>query len=223
MRPAEREFESLATRIDGSDWPDVKITVLSLLFGDLPYADLSIANNRRYCQAHGYNFVLAKPDAPPVPDRNPIWYKVLRSAEYLLEADYLLFLDADAYIFNRMIKVETLAEMLADGAMILSIDPPWSDTSANTGGFLVRRCGLAFDILRDWWSVPLSYPHHGHIWPIEQAAFNEVIRAFDQYNAGIRVIDERWLNGKGSPDDFIRHPCGQSIEEKIARIKNDCL
>ncbi len=196
------------------------ITVITLLFGNLPYADLTIVNNRKYCKKWGYKFILVKPDSPPLEDRNPIWYKVKRAQHQLLMSDYLLYLDADAYFYNHDKSLEYLIDMLGDSDMLLSTDPPWSNINVNTGAWLVRSCLNSHFILQDWWDVPLTHPNLGHTWPIEQAAFNRVVRPA---HTGIKVVEAAVLNGKGSPEDFIRHPCGlpKDMSEKVKTIEKD--
>ena len=206
----------------------MNIAVTTLLFGEVPYFRYTEAINRRYCQLHGYRFVVTRPEYEV--DRSPIWYKVRGVRELLIDSDYVLFLDADAYFCEPSRSIEELiAEHMGDAAMILGTDRrdkdfAWSDNNGNCGVFLVRRCAEAFRILDDWWQSPLKreWLNAGRRrrwlwqWPPEQGSFNSFIR-LGRNRRWIRTIYYAHMNGVDG--GFIRHLIGFTDEQRLEHLR----
>jgi hypothetical protein len=187
----------------------MRIIVSTLQFGDLPYFRYSESLNRKYCDRHGYDFEIIR--APRQVERCPIWFKVKGVADLLDRGDLVLFIDADAYFIDHTKPLEALAAAHMGGASLLigtnrlSKEVTFSDTEANSGVFLVRRCAAARQLLEDWWNAPMHVNKRWlWQWPPEQAAFNEFIRV--RWAHEIRIIPYVYMNG--SDGIFIRHLMG---------------
>ncbi|HKO17639.1 MAG TPA: hypothetical protein VJU82_02015 [Acidobacteriaceae bacterium] len=201
----------------------MQIIVATLAFGEIPYLRYTEAINRRYCARHGLCFHVLRPEAQVL--RSPIWFKVSGVRELLSSADYVLFVDADAYFVDHSRTIEALiaAEMgtavLLFGADRRDRNFAWSDTNANAGVFLVRNCPQAFEILNAWWESPLQYDRRWlWTWPPEQGSMNAHIRA-GPFASSIKVIHYAHMNG--ADGTFIRHLIGFSEEQRLAILRED--
>jgi hypothetical protein len=201
----------------------MKITVCTLVFGEVPFLRYSEAINRTYCTRHGYQFAVIRP--PRQIERSPIWFKVKGVADLLVTSDFVLFLDADAYFIDQSRAVDRLIdEQMQDASFLIGTDRlnkhfAFSDENANCGAFLVRRTENAATILRDWWNVPLFVDKRWlWQWPPEQAAFNRVVRP-RWGDEEIRVIPYFHLNG--SDGTYIRHLMGFSNLDRLHILRNE--
>ena len=98
----------------------MKIGVITLHYGDLPYFPYSAHLIRSYCARHGYDFIIGNLDQPPLADRNPNWYKVRRVADCLARYDFVVYIDADAWFFDRERRIEKLiADHMDDHTLLL--------------------------------------------------------------------------------------------------------
>ncbi|KAI9356278.1 hypothetical protein DFJ73DRAFT_916147, partial [Zopfochytrium polystomum] len=99
----------------------LRIAILTVAFGNEWYYKPSIANKRAYAAKHGYDLiVLDDPgrDAPPLyavgghgkddqdPKPHPVWAKVSGLRRNVYEYDWILAVDADAYVANMDVRVE---------------------------------------------------------------------------------------------------------------------
>lgn len=186
----------------------MSIHVMTLAYGDVPYATFSIDINSAYCKRHGYAFTVIRPDEPPLSDRDPVWYKVKGVRDGLAGHSHILFLDADAYFFDFERRIEQLIDetMRPDDLVVVGNDAQdrevcWSRDSANTGTFLVRSGAEATALFQEWWDLPLHRPDWGVTWPFEQGGFQRHI--FHKYRDRIHLVPYHHLNGRDGM--FIRH------------------
>lgn len=200
-----------------------RIIVATLAFGELPYFPFAREINEKYCRAHGYSFeVIASCEDD---NRSSIWGKVSGVRTLLATADFVLFLDADAYFFNQEKSIESLiSEHMLDASFVIGTDRrdqefAWSDFNANTGVFIVKNDNLGQRILDSWWSAPMHFDRRWlWKWPVEQGAFNYIVRQlFDQRN--INVIPYHYINGRDG--SFIRHLVGMSNVERVTMLKKE--
>ncbi|KAI9336420.1 hypothetical protein DFJ73DRAFT_892762 [Zopfochytrium polystomum] len=92
-----------------------RIAVMTVAFGNEWYYKPSIANKMAYTKRHGYDLiVLDSParDQPPVfavgeePEPHPVWAKVSGLRRHIYDYDWILVVDADAFVANLEVKVE---------------------------------------------------------------------------------------------------------------------
>mgnify|MGYP000064504996 CR=1 FL=1 len=84
---------------------NLKIVVAQFYTSNVVYGKYSEEINRKYCEEQGYIYHIEKDDNKintALEGRSPTWYKPKFITEVfdLYEPDYVLFLDADIYIFN---------------------------------------------------------------------------------------------------------------------------
>jgi hypothetical protein len=199
------------------------ITVATLAFGDIPYFQYSKQINREYCRVHAYRYEVIRP--PSQIERSPFWYKVEGVKTLLRDAACVLFMDADAFFvdFHKTIE-ELVSTQMGSASVLLGTDRrdknfAWSDENANTGVFLVRNSPTAFEILSDWWRVPIDLNRRWLWgWPPEQGAFNEYIRA-GRHSQDIRIVPYYHVNGLDGT--YIRHLVGQSDEMRLLTLRQE--
>ncbi len=200
----------------------MKIIVTTLAFGDIPYFSLSQRINSTYCRIHDYDFKLIPPSE--ITDRSRLWRKVSGVAAILAEADFVLFLDADAYFVDFGESLNPLIQRMGDAALLFGSDRrdktfAWSDRNANTGVFVVRNSKQGFRVFEEWWNAPIRYDSRWlWMWPPEQAALNYVVRPLFP-ECVIKVIPYFYMNG--SDGTFIRHLMGMPNDQRVQVLKSE--
>jgi hypothetical protein len=203
----------------------MRLAIVTLRFGDLPYFQYSSAINKAYCQRHAYEFLVFTPHLAPE-DRSIHWMKIKAVLEALPHYDLVLWMDADAWVHDHARRLEdqlNLVRHAQNGTEIvigtdrLNQEIGWSDGRANTGVFLVRNTALARQILEEWWDVPSYDPETARTWPVDQAAFNRHILPKWSSTGRVVLVDYRHLNGMDG--EFIRHPMGQALSYRTHLLK----
>lgn len=200
-----------------------KIIVATLAYGELPYFHLSRRINEAYCQAHGYSFrIIREPDDK---GRHPNWAKLSGVRKLLSQADYVFFLDADAYFADQEKSLESfITERMGDASFVGGTDRrdkymAWSDFQLNTGSFLVKNDEVGHKLLATWWDAPMRYDRRWlWQWALEQSAFNYLVLHFFSEQA-IKLIPYPDMNGRDGK--FIRHLMGMTNEERIAILQRE--
>jgi Nucleotide-diphospho-sugar transferase len=204
----------------------MKIIVATLAFGDLPYFMFSERINRKYCNLYGYDFrVLTQTEEKM--NRSPCWLKVNGVRALLQHADFVLFLDADAYFIDHQKTIESLiSEHMDDAAVLVGTDRrdrefAWSDRNANTGVFVVRNCAEGFAVLREWWDAPIQYDARWlWRWPPEQGAFNYIVIPLFPSSI-IKIIRYDFINGWDG--QFVRHLIGVPNNQRLHILENEAV
>ena len=201
----------------------MRFGVVTVQFGDLPYFEHSSAINRIYCERHGYEFVVVTPRLAPE-DRTIHWLKVKAVLDALPHYDFVLWMDADAWVHDHTRRLED--QLVSRGAAVTEIligtnrlnqEVGWGDDRANTGVFLVRNTPLARHILEEWWHVPYHDPETARTWPVDQAGFNRHLLPRWSPAGRVLLIDYRHLNGLDG--EFIRHAMGQPMSSRVQLLK----
>lgn len=74
-----------------------------------PRVQSALANKQCYCLLHGYTFVLDVFD-PPYHGRSPHWNRIMGVYRILAHFDWVLYLDADIFVTNSSISVESILD-----------------------------------------------------------------------------------------------------------------
>jgi galactosyl transferase GMA12/MNN10 family len=196
-----------------------RIAVVTMHFGELPYARHSAAINAQYCRRHGYDFHITAPDDPPLADRALIWYKVRRMADILPRCDFALWMDADAWFHDHDKRIEQLLDehMPPECLFLIGTDRrdkdfSWSDQGTNVGVYVARNTPVAQAIFEEWWNVPIYDRRVAYAWPLDQLGWEWHIRPRWYDGGRIKVIDYHHLNG--ADGTFIRHLAGESNDRR---------
>jgi len=109
-----------------------KIKVVQYMHGNFGYFNWSEKINRRYCERHGYDYVVSR--EIPRDDRHVAWHKVPVILKELRDCDYLLFLDADAIFYSQELTIEDELLPLLGNKLILMAQDFRCETIRDTPG-----------------------------------------------------------------------------------------
>lgn len=176
-------------------------------------------NHQSYCRLHGYNYLF---DATPYPLRSPYDQKLQSIIHNLQTADWLMWLDHDAYFMNHGVKLESFLETESDfifGNSPVTTSGDW--TVLNSGVFFVRNTPFARSLLvdalntniesvREWWKKEKQ----GLFTNSEQDRLVYQFTTKDLLGTKVRVVEYTLFNARTydfhrRPDEkFIVHFCG---------------
>ena len=190
------------------------------MYGDCGYFPYSEWINRRYCERHGYDYVIRR-DRPRV-DRHICWHKIPVIIEELYDCEYLLFLDADAIFYSHELTVENeLIPEMQEKTILMAQDcgkesSRWNPGLPNSGVILVDVGEAAQRFFTDWNRVSEIDERTRWSWPPDQLALWHHV--LPEYKDMLRVVVDYYLV-QGQLGQFIRHFCICSEEHRIAAMK----
>lgn len=170
------------------------------------YSQYTNENKKGYCERNGYDLIIETESLDtdlPVP-----WtkIKVLQKAIQIDKYDFVVWMDADLWIFNMDLKLENLFDN--EHLLFISKDK----AGPNSGVFAMKVCKESVDILNDWYDRTEFIEHQW--W--ENAAVHQ------WYNEGVnrlvvKLIDKTiwnsYLNEKTSETN-ICHLAGATLKER---------
>jgi hypothetical protein len=193
------------------------------MHGSLRYFPWSEAVNRRYCERHGYEYVVSR--ETPRPDRYVNWHKIPVMLNELKGCDYLLFVDADAIFYSQELTVEEeLIPLLEDKDFLIAKDGVCEEKrgnigNENTGVLFMKANDNVRKLLEVWDQTSDDHEWSRWNWPCEQGRFTDVIR--EKFAPALQIVDDYYrinsLHG-----NYIRHYMGVSNEERLENIRAYC-
>ena len=107
---------------------------------------LSFPNKQKYCDKHGYTFLSYTESLNEY--CHPSWSKILYLIKHLRDFDWLVWTDADTYIINSDIKLESF---IKDGKeFIIQCDTEGNYTAINAGVIFVKNSQFCYNLLKVW-------------------------------------------------------------------------
>jgi len=185
-----------------------KIKIIQYMHGELEYFSWSEKINCRYCERHGYDYVVRRDE--PRSDRHICWHKVPIILDELHDCDYLLFLDADAVFYSHELTLENeLFPELQSKSILMAQDCSseslrWCPGLPNSGVILMKNEERVKQILTEWNSISETDEETRWSWPPEQLALWRHI--VPKYNDDVRIVVDYYLV-QGHFGQFIRHYC----------------
>mmetsp|Transcript_33703 Transcript_33703/g.104046 ORF Transcript_33703/g.104046 Transcript_33703/m.104046 type:complete len:430 (-) Transcript_33703:44-1333(-) len=91
------------------------------------------------------------------------WWRIPAIQEYLPRYEWLLWVDADTVITNFTISLTEFVDKLPHDDtffIIRKVNIPGISKDLNNGLFLIRNTPLAFEMLREWATMPKVKPHY---------------------------------------------------------------
>lgn len=172
-----------------------------------------------YCLRHGYDFIARKIDS----DVHPTWVRFHLLHDLFEVYDWIMWMDADAFITNPEIKLESLVGPNDD--LIISLDIH----GLNTGVFLTRNSEWSKGFFRKFLEVEAQYPGYGG----DQIAMNRTLFVDRWDDTGtVRYPKQKTLNsylyefygqkfedGQYSHGDFVLHLPGLTNQKRIEVIE----
>ncbi len=178
----------------------MRIAIVSVSYGDeyKKKVKYGIVNKKKYCIEHHYDFI----DDETCVDlsRDIQWSKIPVLKKYLPLYDYVVWLDADTYITNLNITVESMLDIMGEFSMMYEKDP-WF--WVNSGFMVLKNDEFCKSILEE------CYKHTGEICH-EQGAIDMLYR-INWNNSMFRIkilehscgFNQYWNTWK--PGDFMIH------------------
>ena len=133
----------------------MRIALLSYECPPAEHRNLSYPNKKKYCTKHGYDFISNEKSLAP--EYHPAWSKIPYLQKYLPEYDWVVWTDADTYVINSEIKLESFMENSKD--MVIQCDYEqkniWADPyiGINSGVIFVKNSLASYGILENWWNT----------------------------------------------------------------------
>lgn len=190
------------------------------MHGNFEYFLWSEWINRRYCERHGYDYVIHRDE--PRKDRHICWHKVPVIHDELRDCDYLLFLDADAIFYSHELTLENeLIPELRDQCVLMAQDcasetSRWNLALPNSGVILVKNEERAKELFAAWDDASEIDEETRWTWPPEQLAlWRHVLPKFEN---DLRVVMDYYIL-QGHLGQFIRHYCLNSEEERASAMR----
>jgi hypothetical protein len=184
-------------------------------------------NHQLYCRRHGYNYLF---DATPYPLSSPYDQKLQAIINNLHAADWLMWLDHDAYFMNQDVKLESFLDAQSDFIFCNSpVNSSGQWTVLNSGVFFVRNTIFArallvqaidtdIQLVRGWWNEE----KHGLFTNSEQDRLVYQFTTQCLLGTKVRIVEYNLFNSRPHeyrqrPDEnFILHFCGFS--DKVGPI-----
>ena len=187
---------------------NVKIKVLQYMYGNFEYFPYSEWINRRYCERHGYQYVLRR-DMPRT-DRHLCWHKIPVILDELKNCDYLLFLDADAVFYSHELTVENeLLPEMQGKSLLMAQDCGdesyrWHPGYPNSGVILMKNDEKSYNFTAEWNAASEIDEETRWKWPPDQLALWRIV--LPKYKNYLTVHPEYYLI-QGRLGQYIRHYC----------------
>lgn len=183
-----------------------KIKIIQYMYGNLAYFPLSEWINRRYCERHGYDYVVRHD--PPRQDRHIVWHKIPMILDELRDCDYLLFVDADAVFYNHELKIENeLIPELQDKIILMAQDCAaethrWVPGKPNSGVVFAKNTERAREFFVEWNRTTDVDDRVRWQWPPTQRALRQHI--LPTFKNDMRTAEDYYVV-QGHFGQFIRH------------------
>lgn len=163
-------------------------------------AQWSNPNKQRYCDRHGYRFIVRTDGFDA--SRHPAWSKIKFIREHLPQFEWLFWSDADSLIMNGDIRLE---EFLDDGydLIIAQEDPGVGLYNLNTGQMFFRNSDWSMRFLEEVYGQTLFINDPIH----EQRAVIH-LRERSDFSEHVQVVTQKRFNsypGNYGPGDFLVH------------------
>tara|TARA_Y100000588_G_scaffold24072_2_gene24113 strand:+ start:5137 stop:5817 length:681 start_codon:yes stop_codon:yes gene_type:complete len=158
------------------------ISLVTLATDNLPYKEATVSNKKSYCEKHNYNFVLFSESLDE--DRPAPWGKIKALQKTLddVSTHWAVWIDADAFIMNDEIKLESIIDDEYD--LIIAVDC----FTINTGVFLLKNTKNSKHFLKEVYEKNWAINHPW--W--EQAAIIEYIN--EPNSLKVKTITQKDIN-----------------------------
>lgn len=196
----------------------MNIIVAQFWTENLSYGQYTKAINEKYCNEKKYTYFV-ETDTEKILNnldgRSHTWYKPKFINEVLekFDADYVLFLDADAIIIDNTYRIEDFIDEKYDCIVTEDYGP----SVMNAGVLLFKNTEWTKTFLKKWWDIsqtlngpngePVGYYNTG-LWH-DQTCFGYLYNNEFGYKSKIKIIDNKILNSRVFKDihhkNFIFH------------------
>jgi len=197
-----------------------KIKIFQYMHGNFEYFRWSEQINRRYCERHGYDYVVRHDE--PRTDRHICWHKIPFAITELQDCDYLLCVDADAVFYSHELTIENeLLPKLHDKRILMPADcgsesERWQPEYLCDAVMLMKNDARVRDMLTQWDHTSEIDEETRWVWPPTQLALRRHI--LPKFRDEIQsVADYYGVHGRWG--QFIRHFYLASDESRTRAMK----
>lgn len=190
----------------------MKIVVAQFYTDNVSFGKYSRDINQRYCEQHGYTYYLETDTdkiAKGTEDRARKWYKVklIQEAFQVHDADYVLYLDADAMITDHSIRIE---DYISNEHDLVFAEDHINIFKFNTSVILAKKSALTNKFLNNWWLMAnLENGKYKHATPQDKVCAIKVFTNLSSQQSKIKIVPNRQFNWHTATDNcFIFHGCG---------------
>lgn len=191
---------------------NLKIVVCQFWTKNLSYRNFTYEINKSYCDEKGYIYHIEDDDEKimkSLDGRSHTWYKpiLIRDVFDKYNADYVLFLDADAIICDNSYLIENFIDFKYN--IICTED--YGPSKINAGVFIMRNTQWTKKFLSEWWSICDKFEYSRYktgLWH-DQTCFGLLLDNNLDYQENVKIINNSVLNGRVFRDEhnknFIFH------------------
>jgi len=196
------------------------IKVLQYMYGNFKYFLWSEKINRRYCERHGYEYMISR-DMPRT-DRHVTWHKIPVILKELQDCDYLLFLDADAVFYSHELTIENELLPLMEGKQVLMAQDVacervrWTPGQPNAGVILAKVNHEVREFFEFWDQASDIDESTRWNWPPEQLALWNIV--LPKFSGMVHTHSEYYMI-QGRYGQYIRHYCLHSDQERVFAMR----
>jgi hypothetical protein len=138
--------------------PNKKIAIVYVFtYNIYDYAQHSIKNLTNYANKHNYTLIIY--DQLLSPNVSPCWNKVLAILGNLKNYDYVMWIDADAIIYNQDVPITKFTNENNSKELLICYDCAKESECINSGVMIVKNTDWAYNLFKKTWESPI---HHGH-------------------------------------------------------------
>lgn len=110
------------------------------------YGDINYAINKKYCEKYKLDIILS--NNKQYTNRHSAWERLPLLLDNIENYDYLIWIDADAFLYNDAINIIDIIKDNIDYNFIFSNDI--GNSNINTGIFIIKNCEYSINFLKKW-------------------------------------------------------------------------
>lgn len=178
----------------------------------IDFAKYTTMNFRSYCNKHCYDYIESSTTLDP--SRTPHWSKIKLLQLFIGKYRWLIWVDADAAITNKCIKIENIIDPYYD--IIICKEDGIGKDIINTGVFIIKCSEWSKKFLQTWY----DQDHINAIW-WDQSAFINLYDNYPSIQSHIKIIRQKVMNCSPeifSQGDFIIHYFGTHDRKPLKRM-----
>lgn len=191
-----------------------KIAVCSLYTSKIEsFATHTTINFQDYCDRNNYDFICS--NASLDLDRPLQWSKIKILQQNLKDYEWLMWIDADAAIMNKDIKIESIIDNNYN--IIIAREDCRDKIIINTGVFLIKNTEWSKNFLTSWYNLK-GFIRKG--W-YDQSAFIHLYNSKIDIKNNVKIIKQKLINSFNdsfTKGDFIIHFPGNANKNLLKQL-----
>ena len=176
------------------------------------YGDINYKINKKYCEKYNLDIILS--NKKKYNNRHSAWERLPLILDNILDFDYLIWVDADAFFYNDANNIVDIINKNINVNFIFSNDI--GDKNINTGIFIVKNSKYSIDFLTKWAYDEQLYINNPHPEWWDQGVlihmFNNNILNIQQNSVQYKYGDLQhfYKNDKVNNKSYVFHLAGRN-------------